>query len=302
MRRMAAIGFGLVVSLVLAGGPDAGAVGVGSGSCPTQPASNVPYTAIEGVEPALLSLDVSPAPGDCAAPVVVWVHGGGWRVGDKSNDAGARAEFYNGQGWVLVSVNYRLAAPGVEPPVGYPDFNEDVAAALAWVREEIAGYGGDPERVVLVGHSAGAGIAAAVIADPRYLDQHGLAPDWIDCAVLLDTEGYDVAAMVVRDGQLGAIYRNAFGDDPAVWADASPAHHVGEGPLPGHVLIVTRGAPTRTAAATAFGDQLRVAGSDVAVADVNPLSHADVNRLVGSGDPTMTPLMVETLAGCSVTK
>ena len=67
------------------------------------------------------------------------------------------------------------------------------------MNDEISAYGGDPDRVVLVGHSAGAGIAAAVVSDPQYLAPHGLAPDWIDCAVLLDTEGYDVAAMAERE-------------------------------------------------------------------------------------------------------
>jgi arylformamidase len=268
-------------------------------SCSGQPVRDIPYAAIEAVDPARLSLDVSPVSGSCAAPVVVWVHGGGWRIGDKSLGAETRARFYNEQGWLLVSVNYRLAVPDVVPPVGYPDFNVDVAAALSWVHDEIAAYGGDPERVVLVGHSAGAGIAAAEISDPRYLAPHGLAPDWIDCVVLLDTEGYDIAAMAGRSGQLGAIYRNAFGEDPAVWADASPSGHVGEGPLPAHILVLTRGASGRRAAATAFGERLRFAGADVTIADVNPLTHADVNRLIGTGDTTMTPLITQTLERCA---
>jgi acetyl esterase/lipase len=290
-----------VLVLVLAADGAVAAAGSPATSCSATAERDIVYASIDGVEPSLLSLDVAPTPGECAAPVALWVHGGGWRVGDKTNDAEARAAFYNEQGWTLVSVNYRLAVQGLEPPVAYPDFNQDVAAALNWVHDEIADRGGDPDRVLLVGHSAGAGIAAAVIADPRYLEPHGLTPDWIDCAVLLDTEGYDVAAMAGRGGELGAIYQNAFGDDPLVWADASPSTHVGEGVLPAHVLVVTRGTPRRTSAADAFGHQLRLDGSDVTVFDANPLSHADVNRLIGSGDPTMTPLMTSTLERCSET-
>jgi arylformamidase len=297
---MRAIEVGLVASVLLTAGVVVTTSTAAATSCAALPAEDIAYAVIEGVDPARLSLDVSPVPGSCAAPVAVWVHGGGWRIGDKSLGAETRARYYNAQGWVLVSVNYRLVAPGVEPAVGYPDFNVDVAAALSWVNDEISAYGGNPDRVVLVGHSAGAGIAAAVVSDPRHLAPHDLAPDWIDCAVLLDTEGYDVTAMTGRSGQLGAIYRNAFGDDPAVWADASPSSHVGEGPLPAHVLVVTRGASGRLDAATAFGEQLRFAGADVTVADVNPLTHADVNRLVGTGDATMTPLISETLGRCAV--
>ena len=296
---MARLGPAVVAALVLAADGAVGAAAIPADSCSGGAVDDIAYAAVDGVEPWLLSLDVSPVAGDCAAPVAVWVHGGGWRVGDKTNDATARAAFYNAQGWVLVAVNYRLAVPGAQPPVAYPDFNEDVAAALAWVHDEIAGHGGDPDRVLLVGHSAGAAIAAALIADPRYLDTVGLAPAWIDCAVLLDTEGYDVAEMAARDGRTGAIYRNAFGNDPSVWADASPSAHVGDGPLPGDVVIVTRGGQRRVAAAQAFARQLRFAGSHVTVADVSPLSHADVNRLIGSGDRTMTPLMADTLARCA---
>ena len=299
---MRSLELGLVAMLTVSVGAAVGPTMSSAAACTAAVARDLPYSVVDGVEPALLSLDVSPVPGDCSAPVVVWIHGGGWQIGDKTNDAAARAEFYNGQGWVLVSVNYRLVVSGLVPPVGYPDFNEDVAAALAWVGDNIDRYGGDAERVLLVGHSAGAGIAAAVIADPDYLDVHGLAPDWIDCAVLLDTEGYDVAAMAERDGEPGVIYRAAFGDTPLVWADASPLSHVGEGPLPAHAVVVTRGVPRRTAAATAFGDRMRRAGSDVTVADVSPLTHADVNQLIGSGDPTMTPLLAATLTRCSETQ
>lgn len=263
-------------------------------ACATGAAADVAYESIPGVDPNLLSLDVSPVAGDCDAPVAVWVHGGGWRVGDKADGQAVRATFYNAQGWVLVSVNYRLSVSGAEPRVVYPDHNNDVAAALAWVDDHIADYGGDPSRVMLVGYSAGAGIAAAVMADPAYLDAHGLDPATLDCVVMLDTEGYDVAAMAATS----EVYRNAFGDDPAVWAAASPSTHVDEGPLPARALVVTRGTARRTAKAAAFADQLAAAGVDARVVDVNPLSHAEVNRLIGSGDDVMTPLMTDELATC----
>ena len=225
------------------------------------------------------------------------MHGGGWSIGDKANNAADRAQFYNAQGWMVVAVNYRLTTAGADPPVQFPDYNNDVAAAVAWVFANAADYGGDPSNVFLVGHSAGAGIVASIAADPQLLAEYDLTPTQLDCVVLLDTAAYDVAKAV--QGTNPALYLNAFGDDPAVWAAASPITHVGEGPLPGRMLIVTRGGPARINDAQIFADQLNDAEVDVQLVDASPLSHSDVNILIGSNDDIMTPLLIRELARCA---
>jgi len=109
---------------------------------------------------------------DKLLPVVIWVHGGGWRTGEKDNRAGinlcqkwARAEM------VVVGLDYRLS-----PAVVHPAHVEDVAAGIAWVHNHIAEYGGDPTRVFLLGHSAGAHLVALVATTPDYLQAHQLSP------------------------------------------------------------------------------------------------------------------------------
>ena len=96
---------------------------------------------------------------------MVYVHGGGWKRGDKSR-VGEKVEFFTGRGWVFVSVNYRLLPEGAHPA----NVN-DVARALAWVHDHATDYGGDPDRLFLMGHSAGAHLAALVAtsegASPR---------------------------------------------------------------------------------------------------------------------------------------
>ena len=72
-----------------------------------------------------------------------------------------------------------------------PPRDEDVAAAVGWVHDHIRAYGGDPDRLALLGHSAGADIVANVADQPRYLASVGLAPADLDCAGPLDTEGFD---------------------------------------------------------------------------------------------------------------
>lgn len=265
-------------------------------ACDSTAVGDIAYRSIEGVDPALLSVDVHPVEGRCDAPVAIWVHGGGWRRGDKDNDAGQRAAFYNAQGWLLVSVNYRLTTATADPPVRFPDHNNDVAAAIAWIDAHIDEFGGDRSTMLLVGHSAGAGIAAAVMADPSHLAAHGITPDHLDCVVLLDSAGYDVSAAAQGPG--ADIYVDAFGDDPAIWARASPIEHVGDGPLPARVLIVTRGGVARVDVARTFADRNIAEGTDAHVVDVSPLTHEEVNTAIGSGDDTMTPLIAEELQRC----
>ncbi|WP_101524576.1 alpha/beta hydrolase [Nocardioides houyundeii] len=100
------------------------------------------------------------------APVLIQVHGGGWTVGQKEHQALPLMHYLAAQGWVCVAVNYRLA-----PRHPFPAQIIDVKRAIAWVKEHIAEYGGDPGHVVITGGSAGghlAALAALTPGDPAY--------------------------------------------------------------------------------------------------------------------------------------
>lgn len=103
-------------------------------------------------------------------PVVVFFYGGGWEEGDKGLYPFLAAAL-TGRGFVTVIPDYR-----VYPEVRFPAFIEDAALASRWVSQHIAEYGGDPNRVVLMGHSAGAQIAAMLTFNARYLETVGLEP------------------------------------------------------------------------------------------------------------------------------
>src|SRR5262245_11159941 len=109
-------------------------------------------------EPAnsLHSLDVYASSSAKSAPVVFWIHGGGWQAGDKS-DVAEKPRFFVEKGFVFVSVNYRLL-----PRVEMIDIFHDVAKSFRWVHDHIAEYGGDSKRVLVGGHSAGAQLAALI--------------------------------------------------------------------------------------------------------------------------------------------
>ena len=105
-----------------------------------------------------------------AAPVLVFFYGGSWDSGSK-DDYAFVGHALAAQGFVTVLPDYRLY-----PQVRFPDFLKDGAAAIAWVRDNIATYGGDPRRIVLAGHSAGAYNAVMLALDPRYLEGAGVDP------------------------------------------------------------------------------------------------------------------------------
>lgn len=246
----------------------------------------------------MTSVDVY-RPGDlCNAPVVVWVHGGGWRRGDKTFQLADKIRLARDNGWVLVSVNYRLTDPSAPTPVRYPAHNEDVAAALAWVHDNITRYGGDPSRVAVLGHSAGAQIVASIGTDERYLAAHDLVLSDVRCVGALDTEGFDVQRMAATGNP---VYRAAFGDNPATWTDASPIRHVAAGKDIPDFLVVERGGPARRLGQDAFANALRAAGVPTTVLDAGTLTHGQVNSQIGApGDTVMTPPLVSFLSGCFV--
>jgi len=260
------------------------------------------YDAIDGVDPNLLALDLylpSTGAGCPRTPVVVGVHGGAWRFGDKRGFADDKATLFNGKGWAYASVNYRLTDPAVQPTVMYPTHNRDVANAVAWIVDHSKRYRLDRERVGLFGHSAGAGIVAAVATDELFLEDAGLGLDAIRCAFPDDTEGFDVAARIAAGGLASRIYRQVFGDDPATWEEASPLSHVERGKAIPPMLLTRRGEPTRVAQLEQFADALRDVGVDVEVIDATGYSHMEVNRLIGStDDPVMTTPVSRFFEGC----
>lgn len=147
-------------------------------------------------------LDVyAPAAATAPAPVIVFLYGGSWASGAKDDYAFVGAAFA-AQGFVAVIPDYRLV-----PQVRFPAFIEDCAAALRWAADHVAAYGGDPDRIVLVGHSAGAYNAVMLALDTHYLADAGVDPARVRGVVGLagpyDFLPFDVDAT-----------RNAFGQAP----------------------------------------------------------------------------------------
>lgn len=263
------------------------------------------YTSFEGVDPDLTSLDVSTPPAgtdDCSdRPLVVWVHGGGWAGGDKTEFMDDKVRLFGEAGFVFASINYRLTDTTLTPPSPrYPVHNEDAATAVAWLVQHARKLGVDPHRVAVLGHSAGGGITAAISTDERYLGAHDLPLATIDCAGSMDGEGYDVTAgATTAPPEWRTIYTDAFGTDPSVWADASPINHVASGKGIPRFFIAARGVDWRLEQHLDFIDALQRAGVATTVLDSRSLEHADLTTIVGApGDTLVTPALMDFLRGC----
>ncbi|MBM3458476.1 MAG: alpha/beta hydrolase, partial [Armatimonadetes bacterium] len=163
---------------------------------------DIPYA-----EPALPRqvLDIYAPEGAKNLPVVFWIHGGGWQAGDKT-EIKTKPQAFVDRGFLFVSTNYRLL-----PAVDMETIVRDVAKAVGWVHAHIARHGGDPQRLFLMGHSAGAQLAALLCTDERYLKAEGVSFSVLRGCVPVDGDTYDVPLMI----ETAAARRKALGQpDP----------------------------------------------------------------------------------------
>src|SRR5204863_5301137 len=182
---------------------------------------DVPYA---GVEDEKRTLDIYAPAGAKDLPVVFWIHGGGWQAGDKS-DVKLKPQWFMDKGFVFVSTNYRLL-----PAVDMGTLHRDVAKAFRWVEDHVAEYGGDPRRVWVGGHSAGAQLAAILCTDERYLKEQGVSFDVLKGCVPVDGDTYDVPAIIEVAETRWRVHhqpaskfghREKFGNDPEKHRDFS---------------------------------------------------------------------------------
>jgi arylformamidase len=211
-----------------------------------------------------------------AAPVIFMVHGGGWAFGDKSarNVVENKVKRWVTRGFLVISVNNRLQ-PGTDP-LGQA---QDVAHALAAAQDKAATWGGDRNKFILMGHSAGAHLIALVSVSPQLAKQAGAAP-WLG-SVLLDSAALDVPQLM----QLPHfdLYDRAFGKDSASWKAVSPIDLLSQAGPP--ILAVCSSqrrasCPQTTrfvAKATALGTRASVLRED--------LTHGEINQRLGADGP-----------------
>jgi acetyl esterase/lipase len=216
-------------------------------------------------------LDVYARSGMHRAPVVIMVHGGAWRVGDKrsGNVVQNKGEHWVAQGIVFVSLNYRLKVD----PLTQAD---DVARALAYVQTHAEELGGDPERVILAGHSAGAHLVSLLSANPARAFAQG-ARSWRG-SISLDSAAMDIVGLMSAPHY--RFYNPVFGTDRQYWEQASPYHQLSGNAVPMLVVCssVRRDQPCRQA--EAFARKATQLGGSVTVL-AQAREHDAINNELG---------------------
>ncbi|MFN0054254.1 MAG: alpha/beta hydrolase [Planctomycetales bacterium] len=245
-------------------------------------------------------LDVYAPPGAKRLPVVFWIHGGGWQAGDKS-DVQQKPQAFLDQGFVFVSTNYRLL-----PDVDMTTIIRDVARALHWVQDHIAEYGGDPRRLFVMGHSAGAQLAALICIDDRYLNAEGVPLSSIRGCVPVDGDTFDIPAIIetaetrrrvhgLPQAKFG--HREKFGIDPAKHRDFSAVTHVARGKnIPPFLILHVAEHPDTTAQAQRLASVLRGEGISANLFGGKETTHGKINADLGLPEDPGTKALFEFVA------
>jgi len=207
-----------------------------------------------------------------AAPVILMVHGGAWFLGDKA----ARAVVENKvarwvpRGFIVISVSYRLL-----PKIGPIEQAKDIARALGGAQDKATFWGGDRNRFILMGHSAGAHLVALLASAPSIASDIVPTP-WLG-TICLDTAAYDVVKL------MGAphlpLYDRAFGSDPQYWRSASPYHEMAGAGRPILVVCSTRRDDSCPQTSRFVAKALSL-GTRATMLEWN-FSHRDINHQLG---------------------
>lgn len=236
-------------------------------------------------------LDVyAPADGE-GRPILVWLHGGGWRKGDKAS-VQRKPEAFVDKGFVFVSVNYRFV-----PQVSVKEMTGDIAKAIRWVRDHAKEYGGSPDSIFVAGHSAGAHLSALVCTDEGYLKAEGVALSAIKGCIPVDTAVYDIPRQLESAGPLrAALYTSAFGEDETAQKQLSPITHVVRNKgIPPFLILHVADRPDSTAQSQSFAKALNEAGVQAKVVPGNGKTHATINRELGLPNDEPTKALFEFL-------
>jgi acetyl esterase/lipase len=237
-------------------------------------------------------LDVYAAADASNLPVVFWIHGGGWVTGDKT-EVHIKPRVFSERGFVFVSTNYRLL-----PDVQMEEIIRDVAKALGWVHKNIRQHGGDPSRIFVMGHSAGAQLAALLCIDDRYLKSEGVPFQVLTGCVPVDGDTYDLPAIIMTAEMRQALHklplpefghRVKFGNDPKKHIGFSAVTHVAKGKgIPPFLILHVAGHPDVTAQAQRLGAALKSADVPVKIYGAKETTHNQLNDNLGLPDDPAT--------------
>ena len=265
--------------------------------------TTIEYKQINGIDSNLLSLDIYYNSNvDIQKPVIIYVHGGGWSIGDKSSQIENKINLFRSLDYILISINYRLSPFPFDITnlnrIKYPDHNVDISDALLWVNENIGQYGGNKNKMALLGHSAGAHLVALTGTNGNFLESKGLSLSSIKGVAVIDTEGFDINEQIAN-GSNQNMYINAFGTDSTQNIEASPLYNVVNTISYPKFFIAKRGNSQRIGYANDFINILETNGVSVSQINGSIYDHSGINNAIGEPNETLiTNALKDFLAEC----
>lgn len=217
--------------------------------------------------------------GEGQRPVVVFFYGGSWNSGTREGYHFA-GRALAAQGFITVVPDYRLV-----PEVHFPGFVEDGADAVEWVRGNIAAHGGDPDRLVLMGHSAGAHIAAMLANDPQWLGaDHDAVLGLVGLAGPYDFAPFDTEAAI-----------EAFARWPRV-EETQPVTHASESSPPALLLTGADDTIVKPRNSAALSTALEAAGIQAEMVSYSGVDHIDILIALSRPLRGRAPVLEETVS------
>ena len=210
------------------------------------------------------------------APLIVMVHGGAWIIGDKNKAAVVKnkMDYWNKQGWVFISINYRLV-----PDATLQQQTQDIAEALIYIQNQAPNWHADSKRLVLMGHSAGAHLVSLLATRPLWLTSQ---PQPWRATVALDSAAYHVEK--IMQNRHSHFYDQAFSDQPSNWKALSPISQLHQA-LPAFLAVCSTTRPDQPCTqAQQFIQHAQKLGTKAQLLPL-PLSHVEINKSLGKNNP-----------------
>ncbi len=206
-------------------------------------------------------------------PVILMVHGGAWRIGNKTARGVVenKAAHWLPKGYVFISINYRML-PDTKPL----EQADDVARALAAAQRRAAEWGGSSSKFILMGHSAGAHLVSVLASNPAITSKAGASP-WL-ATISLDSAAYNINKIMEQKHY--RFYDDAFGSDPVYWQTASPSLLLKQASAPFLAVCSSKRPDKPCLQAEAFVSKAKSLGM-LAQTLPQSLSHADINKNLG---------------------
>lgn len=248
--------------------------------------ANIPYT--DRKADKFNQLDVYMPKKGSKSAVIVWIRGGNWIGGDKS-EVDKKPEFFTRNGYIFISINHRLS-----PQASYTGQADDLANAIVWIYNNIIHYSGDKNKIILMGHETGAHLAATIVVNDTYMKRAEGSITMIKGVVSVDGLGFYIPPLLPEQGnKFREGCQKAIGNSKEQWVKASPSVHITpEEKLPHFLMMVSGTNPSYAADAKTMAEKLSATATKNQVTQYPHKSNASLNRDLGKdGDKATEDLL-----------